>query len=71
MRENIAYGRADASDEDVRAAATAVGAAPFIEALPLGYDTPVQERGVRLSIGQRQLVALARALLHDQPADPR
>ena len=65
IRENIAYGRPDASDEDVRAAATAVGAAPFIEALPLGYDTPVQERGVRLSIGQRQLVALARALLHD------
>ena len=65
VRENIAYGRPDATDEDVRAAAEAVGAAPFIEALPLGYDTPVQERGVRLSIGQRQLVALARALLHD------
>ena len=65
IRENIAYGRPDATDEDVRAAAEAVGAAPFIEALPLGYDTPVQERGVRLSIGQRQLVALARALLHD------
>ena len=65
IRENIAYGRPEASDSDVRAAATAVGAAPFIEALPLGYDTPVQERGVRLSIGQRQLVALARALLHD------
>jgi ABC-type multidrug transport system fused ATPase/permease subunit len=65
IRENIAYGRPDASDEEVRAAAAAVGAAPFIDALPLGYDTPVQERGVRLSIGQRQLVALARALLHD------
>jgi ATP-binding cassette, subfamily B, multidrug efflux pump len=65
IRENIAYGRPGATDEEVRAAATAVGAAPFIEALPLGYDTPVQERGVRLSIGQRQLVALARALLHD------
>jgi ABC-type multidrug transport system fused ATPase/permease subunit len=65
IRENIAYGRPDATDEEVRAAAEAVGAAAFIEALPLGYDTPVQERGVRLSIGQRQLVALARALLHD------
>jgi ATP-binding cassette subfamily B protein len=65
IRENIAYGRPDASDQEVRAAAEAVGAAAFIEALPLGYETPVQERGVRLSIGQRQLVALARALLHD------
>jgi ATP-binding cassette subfamily B protein len=65
IRENIAYGRPEATDEEVRAAAEAVGAAAFIEALPLGYDTPVQERGVRLSIGQRQLVALARALLHD------
>ena len=65
IRENIAYGRPDATDEEVRAAAEAVGAATFIEALPLGYATPVQERGVRLSIGQRQLVALARALLHD------
>jgi ABC-type multidrug transport system fused ATPase/permease subunit len=65
IRENIAYGRPEATDDQVRAAAVAVGAAPFIEALPLGYDTPVQERGVRLSIGQRQLVALARALLHD------
>jgi ATP-binding cassette subfamily B protein len=65
IHENIAYGRPDATDEEVRAAAEAVGAAAFIEALPLGYDTPVQERGVRLSIGQRQLVALARALLHD------
>ena len=65
IRENIAYGRPEATDEEVRAAAEAVGAATFIEALPLGYATPVQERGVRLSIGQRQLVALARALLHD------
>ena len=72
IRENIAYGRPDATDEEVRAAAEAVGAAPFIEALPLGYETPVQERGVRLSIGQRQLVALARALLaRPAPADPR
>jgi ATP-binding cassette subfamily B protein len=65
IRDNIVYGRPDASDAEVYAAAEAVGAADFIEALPLGYATPVQERGVRLSIGQRQLVALARALLHD------
>jgi ATP-binding cassette subfamily B protein len=65
IRDNIVYGRPDASDAEVCAAAEAVGAADFIEALPLGYATPVQERGVRLSIGQRQLVALARALLHD------
>jgi ABC-type multidrug transport system fused ATPase/permease subunit len=51
----------------VRAAATAVGADEFIQALPDGYETNVQERGSRLSIGQRQLVAFARALL----ADPR
>jgi ABC-type multidrug transport system fused ATPase/permease subunit len=67
VRENIAFGRPGATDEEIRAAAEAVGAAEFIEALPDGYDTDVQERGSRLSIGQRQLVAFARALL----ADPR
>jgi len=67
VRENIAFGRPDATDDDVRAAAEAVGAHEFIEALPEGYETNVQERGARLSIGQRQLVAFARALL----ADPR
>jgi ATP-binding cassette subfamily B protein len=67
VRENIAFGRPEASLEEVRAAAQAVGAAEFIEALPEGYDTEIQERGARLSIGQRQLVAFARALL----ADPR
>jgi ATP-binding cassette subfamily B protein len=67
VRENIAFGRPDASLEDVVAAAEAVGADPFIRALPDGYDTEIQERGARLSIGQRQLVAFARALL----ADPR
>jgi ATP-binding cassette subfamily B protein len=67
VRENIAFGRHDASLEEVQAAAEAVGAAEFIEALPEGYDTEIQERGARLSIGQRQLVAFARALL----ADPR
>jgi ABC-type multidrug transport system fused ATPase/permease subunit len=67
VRSNIAFGRPGASDEDVVAAAEAVGADAFIRALPDGYDTEIQERGARLSIGQRQLVAFARALL----ADPR
>ena len=65
--ENIAFGRPDASLEEVHAAARAVGADEFIEALEHGYDTPVGERGVQLSAGQRQLVAFARALV----ADPR
>ncbi len=67
VRSNIAFGRPDAAFEDVVAAAQAVGADEFIRALPDGYDTQIQERGARLSIGQRQLVAFARALL----ADPR
>ena len=67
VRENIAFGRPDASLDDVVAAAQAVGADEFIRALPEGYDTQIDERGARLSIGQRQLVAFARALL----ADPR
>ena len=65
--DNIAFGRPDATAEEVRAAARAVGAAEFIEALEHGYDTPVGERGTQLSAGQRQLVAFARALV----ADPR
>ena len=65
--ENIAFGRPDASDEEVRAAARAVGAADFIEGLEHGYETEVGERGTQLSAGQRQLVAFARALA----ADPR
>jgi ATP-binding cassette subfamily B protein len=65
--ENIAFGRPDASDEEIREAARAVGAADFIEGLEHGYDTPVGERGTQLSAGQRQLVAFARALA----ADPR
>ena len=65
--ENIAFGRPSASDEEVRAAAHAVGADVFIEGLEHGYDTPIGERGVQLSAGQRQLVAFARALV----ADPR
>jgi ABC-type multidrug transport system fused ATPase/permease subunit len=67
VRENIAFGRPVATDEEIAAAATAVGAHEFIEALENGYDTEVAERGGRLSLGQRQLVAFARALL----ADPR
>jgi ABC-type multidrug transport system fused ATPase/permease subunit len=67
VRSNIAFGRPGASDAEVVAAAEAVGADAFIRALPDGYDTEIHERGARLSIGQRQLVAFARALL----ADPR
>jgi ATP-binding cassette subfamily B protein len=67
VTENIAFGRPDASPEDVVRAAQAVGAHEFILRLENGYETELQERGTRLSLGQRQLVALARALL----ADPR
>jgi ABC-type multidrug transport system fused ATPase/permease subunit len=67
VRDNIAFGRPDASDDDVVAAARAVGADDFVTQLEDGYDTQVGERGARLSLGQRQLVAFARALL----ADPR
>ena len=67
IRDNIAFGRPDASDDDVLAAARAVGAHDFIERLPDGYDTEVGERGGQLSAGQRQLVAFARAAA----ADPR
>ncbi len=67
VRDNIVFGRADATNEEIRAAASAVGAHEFIMRLEDGYETDVQERGTRLSLGQRQLVAFARALL----ADPR
>ena len=65
--ENIRYGRLDASDEDVRAAARAAEADGFIEALPQGYASELGERGARLSGGQQQRVAIARALLKDAP----
>ncbi|MBL4844701.1 MAG: ABC transporter ATP-binding protein [Planctomycetes bacterium] len=65
IREAIRYGRLDASDEEVEAAARLVGAAEFIAALPEGYEAPVGEGGSRLSTGQRQLIALARAVLAD------
>jgi ABC-type multidrug transport system fused ATPase/permease subunit len=67
VAENIAFGHPDAPREDVESAARAVGAHAFVELLPEGYDTELGERGFRLSLGQRQLVAFARALL----ADPR
>jgi len=67
VAENIAFGRVDASREQIETAAAAVGADTFIAELPDGYDTELGERGFRLSLGQRQLVAFARALL----ADPR
>jgi ABC-type multidrug transport system fused ATPase/permease subunit len=67
VRDNIAFGRPDASPEEVASAARAVGAHEFIMGLEGGYETDLQERGTRLSLGQRQLVAFARALL----ADPR
>ena len=65
IHENIAFGRPDASRSDVEQAAREVGADRFINELPDGYDERVQERGSRLSIGQRQLIAFARALLVD------
>jgi len=67
VRENIAYGRPDASDREIRQAAEASGAADFIDTLPEGYDTQVGPRGARLSGGQRQRVAIARAMLKDAP----
>ena len=67
VRDNIAFGRPEAHSEDVVAAAGAVDAHEFVLRLEGGYETQLQERGSRLSLGQRQLVALARALL----ADPR
>ena len=63
--DNIRYGRPNASDIEVRAAAEAAFASDFIERLPQGYDTQVGEQGVRLSGGQRQRIAIARALLKD------
>ena len=63
IRENITYGRPDATDEEVRAAAAAAQAADFIETFDDGYDTQIGQRGVTLSGGQRQRIAIARALL--------
>lgn len=65
IRENIAYGRPDATDEEIEAAAKAAAAHDFITEFPQGYDTAVGERGATLSGGQKQRVAIARALLLD------
>ena len=65
IRENIAYNKTSASYDDVVAAAKTVGAHDFIEKMPEGYDTPLKERGQNLSVGQRQLISFARALIAD------
>jgi ATP-binding cassette subfamily B protein len=66
-RDNIRYGRPDASDAEIEAAARAAEADEFLRALPEGYDTFLGERGMRLSGGQRQRIAIARAILKDPP----
>lgn len=67
LRENIAYGKLDATDEEIRRAAERAQLADFIESLPKGYDTWVGERGTRLSGGQRQRIAIARMFLKNPP----
>jgi ATP-binding cassette subfamily B protein len=65
VADNLRFARPEATDEQLRAACAAVGALPFVEALPDGFDTQIEERGSRLSAGQRQLLAFARALVAD------
>ena len=67
VRDNLRLGRPDAGDEDLLTAAEAAGAREFIERLPEGLDTVVGERGVKLSVGEKQRVSIARALLKDPP----
>jgi len=67
VRENIRFGRPEASDAEIERAAEAAAAAEFIRVLPQGYDTPVGERGITLSGGQRQRIAIARAILRAAP----
>ncbi len=67
IAENIRYGRLDATDAEVEAAARAANAHDFISALEAGYESPVGDRGQRLSGGQRQRIAIARAILKDPP----
>jgi len=67
VRENLVYGRFDASDEDIKRATNAAKASEFIEQLPEGYDTIIGDQGVKLSGGQRQRLSLARTLMKDPP----
>ena len=67
VRENIAYGRPDATEEEIVRAARAADAHEFITALPHGYDTVVGQKGRRLSGGQRQRIAIARAMIREAP----
>jgi ATP-binding cassette subfamily B protein len=67
VRDNIAFGKPDATQDEIEAAARAANAHAFIVKLPLGYDTPLGERGCKLSGGERQRIAIARALLKDAP----
>src|SRR5690625_7344771 len=63
LRENIAYGNLDATDKEIEEAAKQAHMEDFIKELPLGYDTPVGERGLKLSGGQQQRIAIARMIL--------
>ena len=67
VRENIAFGRPDASDEEIEAAARAALIHDVVEKLPDGYESVLGERGVTLSGGQRQRLAIARAIVRDSP----
>lgn len=67
IRENLAYGRPDATDEELTTAVRRANALPFIQKLPSGFDTEIGERGIKLSGGQKQRISVARALLKDAP----
>lgn len=67
IRENLAYGRPDATDEELTDAVRRANALPFIRKLPAGFDTEIGERGIKLSGGQKQRISVARALLKDAP----